>query len=113
MCMSIEYNGKDGSKGRRWDSACLPCSVKAASFLGCSNSQHSCIRGPHVPLIPVPLSLRMFIAWSITTYGVSDDFGSLLALVSLYNLEEDNGAMYAVYDDGIEIPSAAIHELGV
>ena len=85
----------------------IPCSVRAASRLGCSNSQHSWIRGPHAPLMPDPLSLKMLTACSMTTYGVSDPFESLLARLSLYNFDEESGAMYAVYDAGIEIPSAA------
>ncbi len=114
LSLEDKYEDKDETKrgsggsqrGSRRGSATIPCSVSAASFRGCSNSQHSCVRGPHVPLIPVPSSLRMLIACSMTTYGVSDDLESLPALVSLYSFEDEIGAMYAVYDDGIEMPSA-------
>jgi hypothetical protein len=41
----------------------------------------------------------------MTTYGVSEPLRSLLR-ASLYSLDEDNGAKWAVYDDGIENPFA-------
>jgi hypothetical protein len=47
----------------------------------------------------------MFTAWNITTYGVSALI-SYFESTSLCSLEDDIGARCAVYDDGIDIPSA-------
>ena len=83
-----------------------PCAFNTGSRLGCSNSQHSCTWGPHSPLIPPPSALSRLMDWNITTYGVSIAFSSLLARVSLYSFADDNGAKCAVYDAGIDMPSA-------
>lgn len=44
--------------------------------------------------------------WNMTTYGVSLCSRSLYAATSLQSLVEESGAMYVVYDEGMEIPSA-------
>jgi hypothetical protein len=51
-------------------------------------------------------SAMWLTCWNITTYGVSLCSRSLYAATSLQSFDEDSGAMYVVYDDGIEIPSA-------
>jgi hypothetical protein len=48
----------------------------------------------------------MLTFWNITTYGVSMPLISLLIRALLYNFDEDSGARWALYDDGMEMPSA-------
>ena len=55
-----------------------------------------------------PPSLRIFTALNITTYGVSDFFRPSRPRTSLNSLVEERGAMCAVYDEGIEMPSAGV-----
>jgi hypothetical protein len=50
----------------------------------------------------------MLTAWNMTTYGVSARLTSLDEDASLYSFEEESGAICAVYEDGIDIPSAEI-----
>lgn len=48
----------------------------------------------------------MLTACSITTYGVSLPLTSLPERASLNSFDDDNGAKYAVYEEGIDMPVA-------
>ena len=71
----------------------LPVESTIRSLRGCSNRQHCCTLSPHRPLAPPPSPDNTFTADIITTYGVSAaPAGRLVAVASLYNLDEEIGA---------------------